>query len=71
MLANGENKKPAAADGVHINLKVKSHIVDVPSYALGVIIHLILQPIYASVMACRTQNSSLGHFNGLGEKAYL
>ncbi|GJS24481.1 hypothetical protein Tco_0453113 [Tanacetum coccineum] len=36
MLANGENKKHAAADGVRINLKVKSQIVDVPSYVLGV-----------------------------------
>ncbi|GKD31220.1 hypothetical protein Tco_1241998, partial [Tanacetum coccineum] len=24
MLANGEKKKPAAADGVHLNLKAKS-----------------------------------------------
>ncbi|GKE75206.1 hypothetical protein Tco_1537247, partial [Tanacetum coccineum] len=24
MLANGEKKKPAAADGVHLNLKFKS-----------------------------------------------
>ncbi|GJR45518.1 hypothetical protein Tco_1313621 [Tanacetum coccineum] len=36
MLANGENKKHAAADGVRINLKVKSQTVDVSSYALGV-----------------------------------
>ncbi|GJV73127.1 hypothetical protein Tco_1493122 [Tanacetum coccineum] len=36
MLANGENKKHVAADGVRINLKVKSQIFDVPSYALGV-----------------------------------
>ncbi|GKE00273.1 hypothetical protein Tco_1388256, partial [Tanacetum coccineum] len=26
MLANGEKKKPAAADGVHLNLKFKSQV---------------------------------------------